>query len=270
MANTNLVIVDLDDTLWRWCDTWRAGYTEFNNVLANYGVPENQAIDAWAQMYLRVKGAVIEFPPMPGDMAEVGVPTSIAVQAYQDALPASRKARDEALIVFPTVVDTLKELADSGITVVAHTDSPATAAAHRLHTSGMDGSVSELYAAPRFDDFGDSLDLVDTKHTHVRGWKPKPNTTVIEAILQAHKVDPSHAAYVGDSLRRDMSMARNAGLNPVWARYGSDYEVRTEVIQILHKVQRHVPFPAEDYAATPTDTEYATLEQFSDLLDIVR
>ena len=81
--------------------------------------------------------------------------------------------------MFDGVADTLRTLADSGVTVVAHTDSPITAAVHRLHTAGLDGAVKEVYAAPVFEDFGYGMYLLNTVDVHVSQWEFKPSTCLL-------------------------------------------------------------------------------------------
>ena len=83
-----------------------------------------------------------------------------AIVVYRAALTASRVARDNAFTLFDSVRETLNELKERGVKVVAHTDSPIAAAQYRLYHAGLDGAVEELYAKPVFDDFGDSLKLM--------------------------------------------------------------------------------------------------------------
>lgn len=265
-----LVITDLDDTLWQWLTTWYGGYTRFLTYLEDvHGVPAADSSEAWARFY--GDGGGIEFPPTVDYLVKyTPLSTNEAVVAYTDAVHASRLARDAAMTVFPGVPDTLTTLADNGVTVIAHTDSPVTAAVHRLHMAGLDGAVREVYAAPTFDDFGYGLYLLHTADVHVSQWEFKPSTRVLSDIIRHHGGDPSDTFYVGDSLRRDVSMAYAAGATPLWAKYGTDYAGRDEALGAVLAILRYRTFPAEGGLTNTSRGEgVTTLNSFAEVIDHV-
>jgi phosphoglycolate phosphatase-like HAD superfamily hydrolase len=49
----------------------------------------------------------------------------------------------------------------------------------------------------------------------------KPNPKVVSDICGPLKVSPCTAVYVGDSISRDIGMAKAAGLWAAWAEYGT-------------------------------------------------
>lgn len=267
----DLIITDLDDTLWKWCKTWHAGFAAFNEVLVGEGIPLAAAEEAWAHMYEREKGAHIEFPPDARDIAQVcGIDVSAAETIYAKALTESRSSRDSAMEAFDGVVDTFAALRERDALVVAHTDAPVTAAIRRLHTLGLDGAVDALYARPSTYAFGDPVDLSNTRVVNAVRWESKPSTVVLAEITETYGVDPSRTLYVGDSKRRDMAMATAAGCVPVWAAYGVDYPEREPAIEALVKVQSRVPFPPDPQRSQePNAVGHAHVEKFSDLLDIL-
>lgn len=244
-----LVIVDLDDTLWQWCRTWHAGYLAFNDVLERrHGATLGETEDAWTQMYARRDGETIEFPPDVIDLRRCVWPEMDAGtlgEIHRQAVRASREARDAELVLFDGVADTLRILNEAGVPVIAHTDSPVTAAESRLHLAGLDGLVDELHARPIFDDFGAPGLLEHTTTVITAGWEAKPSTHVLRQVLRNRGVDPSRTLYVGDSKRRDLPMALDCGCVGVWARYGVEYPQREPAIDVLLRLQRLRPFPAE-------------------------
>lgn len=265
-----LVITDLDDTLWQWVTTWCAGYRRFlAHMEHTHGVAASDTAEAWARFY--AEGGGVEYPPTPEYLVRyTALSPHTARTAYRDAIRESRAARDAAMTVFPGVYATLSALTAAGVTVVAHTDSPVTAAVHRLHTAGLDGAVHEVYAAPVFEDFGDGMRLLRTADVHVNSWEYKPSTRVLAEIMRRHGADPSTTFYVGDSLRRDMSMARNVGVTGLWARYGTEYADRDEDLKTVYAVQKYKTFPAEGgLTANGDDSGTVALNAFSDVLDIV-
>ena len=267
----DLIVTDLDDTLWKWCQTWHAGYRAFNEVLYRNGIPADTALAVWESMYERVDGETIEFPPNPADIVkETRISSQDALNLYREALSAQREARDSSFELFDGVKDTLEYLKGSGIRIVAHTDSPITAAQYRLHKAGLDGAFLELYARPVFDDFGNSLDLLDTVVTHMSHWSPKPSTAVLDEIIRYYEVEPSRVAYVGDSIRRDMSMANAAGCVPVFASYGVTYPGRDEAVAELVRVQSRIPFPPDSSIVNdPKTNGHVHIESFDELTDVL-
>jgi phosphoglycolate phosphatase len=185
-------------------------------------------------------------------------------------VPLARKDRDSALELFDGVVDTLMELQLRGVPVVAHTDAPYTSAGNRIRISGLDGMINTVYATPVHQTFGEATDFAEVTDVRcIDNWKPKPDHTVIDSIVRRHGTVNDRTLYVGDSLRRDMSMAQAAGLIPVWARYGNDYDGRDDAITALTDVHRLRPRHASDYEPAPEVTEFASVDSFCEILDLI-
>nr|WP_207642424.1 HAD family hydrolase [Pseudobacteroides cellulosolvens] len=51
----------------------------------------------------------------------------------------------------------------------------------------------------------------------------KPNTIVIDRIINFYKIGKEHIYMIGDSLEKDISTAQRAGVQDVWAKYGTRY-----------------------------------------------
>lgn len=269
-----LVVVDLDDTLWPWCRSWHAGFTAFNTVLEHRGATLGEAEDCWSYMYDRRQGATIEFPPDVEDLQRYIWPESSVNELgsiHFDAFNAAVLARSDALGLFPGVKETLTLLKESGIPVVAHTDSPLTAAEARLHATRLDGLVEELHARPIFEHFGPVGALEQTTVVVTSGWEGKPSTRVLSEILRARNVNPAKTLYVGDSKRRDIPMALNAGCVGVWAQYGVSYPERDPAVEALLQVQRFRPFPAEQSLEADAENgvgDVRTIQSFSEVADL--
>jgi phosphoglycolate phosphatase len=70
----------------------------------------------------------------------------------------------------------------------------------------------------------------------------KPDPTVLAEICNTEVVAPYEAAYVGDSIARDILMAQKAGVFSIWAKYGAilhtdNYE---KLVRITHWTQEDV------------------------------
>jgi phosphoglycolate phosphatase-like HAD superfamily hydrolase len=64
----------------------------------------------------------------------------------------------------------------------------------------------------------------------------KPNPILLLDICEREGIRPAEVVYVGDSLTRDVSMAKGAGVTAVWARYGTIYnrDYWKILVQITH------------------------------------
>jgi FMN phosphatase YigB (HAD superfamily) len=62
----------------------------------------------------------------------------------------------------------------------------------------------------------------------------KPNPRLLVDICQHEGIELSSTYYLGDSLVRDVAMAKRAGVTAIWARYGTDPECWKYLVKITH------------------------------------
>ena len=64
----------------------------------------------------------------------------------------------------------------------------------------------------------------------------KPNPQLLADICRKEGADIASTYYVGDSLVRDVAMAKQAGVTAIWARYGTIYdpECWTYLVKVTH------------------------------------
>jgi phosphoglycolate phosphatase len=170
-------------------------------------------------------------------------------------------ARRRALLkLYPGVADTLAKLRARGVIVVGHTEAMAVNAIHRLTILDVVGHFSRLYAlegrVPAHPVHGTlfSPEALAGFLEVVPRSERKPNPRLLLDICSRMGVAPAEACYVGDSLTRDVAMAKDAGVLSVWARYGTrfDKEHWGTLVRVTHWTQ-------EDRA----------IDEFSELLRIV-
>jgi phosphoglycolate phosphatase-like HAD superfamily hydrolase len=100
----------------------------------------------------------------------------------------------------------------------------------------------------------------------------KPNPQLVLDICRREGVRSDNAWYVGDSLIRDVSMAKVAGVHAVWARYGTSYdpELWQSLVRITHWTDDDVKREAELRKVLATVKPDFVIDAFSDLLDLMR
>lgn len=142
-----------------------------------------------------------------------------------DAFDAERRVR---LKLYPDVLQTLEFVRSRGCRIVGHTEATEVNIRSRIRALGLVDLVEVVYA-PVFDGLGhplgrsgksDSVASVQTRRVTAR--KPEPET--VRQILADLRTAPKEALYVGDSLRNDIGMAKDAGIWAAWARYGAQHD----------------------------------------------
>jgi len=230
---TRLLVTDLDNTLWDWFDAWHTSFAAMLEVLEKQSgvtretlLPEIRAIH---QMRRTTEYSYLlnEVPSL--IKAAAGTPP---LEAYDDAVHALNKARRETTRLYPGVAETLATLKSSGVRVVAYTESISFWTEWRIKHTKLDGVIDVLYSAPDHDlpagvDFSvlrtrgdEEYGLKHTRHLATPKGSAKPNPEILKAILTSEEVHPSEAAYVGDSLMKDVAMAKQVEVTDIHAKYG--------------------------------------------------
>ena len=143
---------------------------------------------------------------------------------------AYRKEKENNLVPYEGVRETLSALKSKGLRLGIVTDAPHLQAYTRLVALGIE------------DYFEPVVCFEDTKQR-------KPSQLPFAKALSALGLKPEEVLFVGDSLRRDVEGASKFGMKTAWAKYG------------LEEAQQR-----EDKTGFAPDFE---LEKFGDLLKIV-
>jgi phosphoglycolate phosphatase len=277
------VITDLDNTLYDWVAMWSASFPAMLDVLVKQsGIPQ-PVIEAEARVVHRANRTseyafLIESLPC----LQAKHPGGNLVEIYKDAIAAYKKARDETLALYPTVLETLKALTARGVVLVGFTDSLSYYSRSRIQRLQLDGVLKFLYS-PADHDLPEGTTAADhrsrppeayqfkfTKHLHTPDGVFKPNAALLSQIIGEVGADPGATIYVGDSLMKDVLMAQQAHVLDVFAEYGKaqdrpGYEILRRVTHWTDEdVEREKQLKAR-YNVHPT---YTLRERFSELLDL--
>jgi len=229
-----LLVVDLDDTLWTWFDAWHASFSALLQKTSELsGIDEDALKLAIRPIHQRHGTSEYSWLLDELDELKATVPPGMTVAEYFDpASHAQNRARKKGTKLYPGVLETLTKLRDNGTTVVAYTESLAFWTRWRIHRTGLDGLISELYSSPDHDSPAgvdvlsrrtlpaESYELRVTRARHVPHGIVKPNPQILKQILDDHGVAASESVYVGDSLMKDVAMAQAVGSIDALAAYG--------------------------------------------------
>lgn len=275
-----LLITDLDNTLYDWVTYFSQSFREMAICSAEVlDIPLDQVLDEFRVVHQSYHNS--EQPFALFEIATVQqryghLKRSELKRELDRPLHAFNKKRKQCLRLYPNVESTLQELNQRGLKIVGHTEAIAINAYYRLRFLNIDHLFTRLYAidgqvAPHPDAQREAalapppgfLRLVPVTER-------KPNPDLLLDICAKEGVQINDAVYVGDSLTRDMSMAKIAGVKAIWASYGLEYEKNLWdlLVRVTHwskdDVEREERLRREFNNVQPD----LTVQDFSELLKI--
>lgn len=273
-----LVITDLDNTLYDWVTYFSLSFRAMAERLsALLNTPLDKLLGEFKAVHQKHHNSEHPFALL--EIATVrerfgDLPPSQLKSVLDDALHEFNRQRRATLHLYPGVMDTLNALRAQEVVLVAHTEAVVANAYFRMRLLGIAELFKHLYAiegsvTPHpIPDRGQALAPPPGLLRVVPRSERKPNPRLLLDICARENVDPKDAIYVGDSLTRDMSMAKAAGVRAVWAKYGTEYdrELWDLLVRITHwsdeDVQREEDLRKRFSEVTPD----VTIESFSELL----
>jgi phosphoglycolate phosphatase len=165
-----------------------------------------------------------------------------ARQRVDPAFHAFNRVRKQELRLYPAVPETLKQLNSRGIRLVAFTDSKYFAALGRIMRLGLEQFFDRIYCRAAITSSLSPAELdglypeLARRIVRLPAHESKPNPDVLRDIAAKEHAQVSSIAYVGDSLVKDVLMAKKAGCFAIWAKYGTrvDQESYERLIRISH------------------------------------
>ena len=229
----NTLILDLDNTLFDWFAVWHASFNPiYQKIISTTGAPLEE-IEADIRRVHQMR-RTSEYTYL---IEELDVLKHIRDKEdirthFSEAIETSQKGRDQNLKLYPSIFRSLWDLKKRGTKIVAYTESMGFYSAYRLKRFGLDGVIDVLFSPADHDTpKGVSLERMrrlpdefyELQVTQVRHTPPgelKPNPKVLLDIVRSIGASVEQCAYVGDSLFKDVAMARDVGIFDIHAQYG--------------------------------------------------
>ncbi|WP_082972329.1 HAD family hydrolase [Mycobacterium sp. 1245852.3] len=270
----SLLITDLDNTLYDWVGSFVPSfYAMIDDAVTRWSIPREVLLDDLRAVHQRHGSsehpfALSEARCIRDHFAELS--EDEVRQELDPAFYAFNKARKAHLQLYPGVHETLKAIEAEGVPIVAYTDARAVNGADRIEKLGLRPFIKRLYApAQRLSSADHECDYVTVLPSEDR----KPNPKTLRDICDRLDVDPRFSLYLGDSLVRDVFMAKCAGVVSAWARYGTavDPNLWARLVRVTHWTEADVEREKEIREDAGLDSEPdLTLEGISDLLGMVK
>lgn len=284
-----LVVTDMDNTLYSWIDyIVPAVEAMVTAVEKATGFPRIKVVQSLKAVYTRYESNEYPFALQESsifqEFPEFG---SFDKLVIEPARMAFAEARRKYLKPYKGVVETLEQLKERRIFAVALTDAPRNPAEQRARRMGLDQHLAGIYTMPGFQfptgADGEALVAPDILHKEVKGgyrascpvfelpreWE-KPNPAGLQKILATYAVKPEEVLVVGDSLKKDIAVARELGCHDCWAEYGTyvslEYRERLDIISSNAITRRHA---SSVFETGPQAKPTHALSSYSQLLDLV-
>jgi len=230
-----LVVTDLDNTLYDWLGFYVPSYLAMAEEIHRIsGVDLLEIKRSFRKVHQAHGTTEYAFAIQELDAlreVDAGLSVEERLRKYDSAIHAFRSMRKKTLRLYPGVRETLERLREVGIAVVAHSDSMMSYVSRRLRQLDVDALLAAI-CAPRDHGLPPALDprlvrraspeAVESRTTLLEfaAGLRKPDPATLEPVFQMLQIPRDRALYVGDSLSRDILLARRSGLTDVWARYG--------------------------------------------------
>jgi FMN phosphatase YigB (HAD superfamily) len=277
-----LVITDLDNTLYDWVTYFAHSFRAMVEELAvTLDAAEETLLDEFKVVHQHYGNSEHPFAMFELPSVRRSFPDSSREELLYELkspLAAFRASRERHLRLYEGVHDTLKTLAEEGTVIVAHTEAVAIHAYYRLmrldilkyfkHIYALEGFLEPHPSPSRAAELLPPPGLMEIIPRDER----KPNPELLQDICRREGIRVSDACYVGDSLSRDVSMAKTAGVISVWARYGTRYEpsLWDILVRVTHWSDEDVAREAALRNLYSDIQPDHTIERFADLLDVLR
>lgn len=272
------VITDLDNTLFDWVEIWFSGFNALLETLISLsGVPKQTLTSEIRKIHQRHRTSEYAFLIQEIPSLQKLHPGENLIEIYDEAIHEYRKARKDKLLLYPGVKEALKRIKDKGALLVGYTESMEFYTNYRVRNMGLDGVLDFLYS-PKDHDLpknltpeqirmypADYYKLKKTIHKNTPPNELKPNPAVLLDIIEDINSSPENTLYVGDSMMKDIVMAKEAGVYDVLAAYGKaqhkeEYKLLREVSHWPdHEVEKE-----KNFIVKPTFVLKNSMEQLFD------
>lgn len=248
MRPKRMLVCDLDNTLYDWVGYFVPSF----NAMVEAALPiiecdREKLLDDLREVHQRHHDSEQPFALIETSVVQrrfAGMSLAEMATALDPAFHAFNSMRKRTLELNPGVMEGLSVLHRAGLILVAHTESRLYGAFDRLLRLEILQYFRKVYCRERPTSIHPSetasaawlkripMHLVRELAHH----QAKPDPDVLLEICRTEGVDAPDAAYVGDSIARDILMARRAGVFAIWAEYGAkhDHRLYADLVRVTH------------------------------------
>lgn len=255
MNERRILVCDLDNTLYDWVGYFvPAFYAMVDEAVRLTGCDRETLLDDFRYVHQRHGDSEQPFALLETETIKrrfAGATSAETLKVLDPAFHAFNSVRKKKLVLHPQVRETLERLSNAGIDIVAHTESKLYGAVDRMERLDLFRYFKKVYCRERsisshpmpasytqwLDQFP-AHKVVELSHHQM-----KPDPAVLLEICRSEGFHPVEACYVGDSVARDILMAKRANVFSIWASYGAHHD--PSLYDLLVRVTHWTPKDVE-------------------------
>lgn len=275
--NVKLVVTDLDNTLYDWVAYFVPAFYEMVTTAAEIlHISTDLLLDDLQAIHRRHGNSEHPFALLETEIVRKLYPNASLEERSKildGAFLAFNRSRKQTLKLYPGIYDTLQFITSQGAALVAYTEAPSINALHRIRFLGITPFFSGVYAPKSSGVQHPNVRQTNPLDQEIRLLRPlqsghrKPAPDVLLEICKDWQVPPTQTLYIGDSLTRDIGMAKAANTIGAWARYGTghDPELWKKLVRVTHWTSEDVKreeLLKQQFVGTKPDIE---LNNFAEL-----
>jgi HAD superfamily hydrolase (TIGR01549 family) len=248
MRNKRLLVCDLDNTLYDWVSYFVPSfYAMIDVVVGLTGCDREKLLIDFRKVHQRYGDSEQPFALLETNTIKelFGHRSTASMTATLDpAFHAFNSARKKHLRLHHEVRETLEALERCDVKLIAHTESKLYGVVDRLTRLDLFRFFTKVYCRERSlsshpEPKSDSEWLKRApmdKIVELSHHQAKPNPEVLLEICASEGFSPEQTSYVGDSIARDIFMAKRANIFAIWAAYGAqpDLAMYRDLVRVSH------------------------------------
>lgn len=263
---TIALVLDLDNTLYCWMDSFAPGLDAQITYIAKRTKMTKKCIRESFKSVFQKHGSV-EIVDAANEL-NIWAETNLSYTEIKDIQEKSTelffKVFAENLTLFPTVIETLEWAKENNILLFAFSDGRAFWINFRLEQLNIIDSFERIYVMEDEPaDKGRSVlckQIVSLPVSHI-----KPNTFTLDEIMKDYHISKEDIYVVGDSKNKDIRAAKRAGVNGIWAQYGMNYSQKSR--RLLSSI---TPWTRSQRVGGYRIVPQYSITEFAEIKDIIK
>ena len=283
--NKRLLVCDLDNTLYDWVRYFvSAFYPMVDEVVRITNCDRNLLLDDFRDVHRKHHDSEHPFAVLETRIIQehfAGQSRREIAQRLYPAFHVFNVRRKQTLQLYPGVREALEVLSQSGIVLVAHTEGKLYAVVDRLNRLGLTRYFRRIYCRERSNSEHPNSEIGSKwldrfpmhKVVELSHHQRKPDPDVLLEICRDEGIPPAEAAYVGDSVARDVFMAKETGVFAIWAKYGAFHreEEYEQLVRISHWTEEDGMRERKLKEKTKRiEADYVLANSFGEIFDALR
>jgi len=272
----SLVITDLDNTLYDWVGTWHKWFIEMIQYLKDKTGSSGDIIEIeFAKLHKRFQTVEFNYSLEEIEPSISALSPHSTKEIYEEINKLYLDANLNFISLYSDVSHTLSKIKNMGALVIGFTESPKPFSLFRVKALKLDKFFDSIYGPDIYFNSRIPIPLISSDYdtsnivfNKIPSGISKPNHTILDSILKDFNTSHTQAIYIGDSLIRDVSMAKSASVIDVWAKYGDstnrpEYDILRRVSHWpKQKIERERVLSTSDIKPT-----YCLESSLGDILD---